>query len=58
MTAASAKYGVFCPKCGAAAEEPCRSLSTHRVTDTHAARIRLYWRERNKREAAQWGKTS
>jgi hypothetical protein len=39
-TAPSARYGVACPTCKAAADQPCRTLTTGRVTDTHAARIR------------------
>lgn len=37
--AASAQYGVACPTCGATANQPCRSRTKCRVTDTHAARI-------------------
>lgn len=37
--AASAQYDVTCPKCLARPKEPCRSLRTRRVTDTHLARI-------------------
>ena len=40
----SAKYGVPCGTCGAGADEPCRSAVTKRVTDTHAARLKLYWK--------------
>lgn len=36
--ATSAQYGVPCPTCGAGPYAPCRSLTTRRVTDTHAAR--------------------
>lgn len=52
----SAQYGVPCPKCEASADEPCRSLTTHRVTDTHAARRSAYWRKRNQEDAKRWGK--
>ncbi len=49
-SAPSARYGVPCPRCKAAADEPCRAASG-RVTDTHIARIdasvdRLYGRTR------------
>ena len=36
----SARYGRPCPTCKAAADQPCRTLTTGRVTDTHVARIR------------------
>lgn len=39
-TAPSARYGRPCKTCKAAADQPCRTLTTGRVTDTHAARIR------------------
>lgn len=39
MTAASVRPWI-CAKCNAAPGEPCRSLTTGRVTDTHAARLR------------------
>lgn len=38
----SATYGVPCEKCGAKSDEPCRSLTTRRVTDTHLARRNAY----------------
>lgn len=28
-----------CPKCGAQRGSPCRTLTTHLITDTHAARV-------------------
>lgn len=37
--ARSALYPTGCGFCGAAKGEPCRSLTTGRVTDTHADRI-------------------
>lgn len=37
--AMSARYGVACPTCGVAPNEPCRARKSKRVTDTHAARI-------------------
>jgi hypothetical protein len=37
--AASAQYDVICPTCGAFPRDPCRTLTTGRVTDTHAARM-------------------
>ena len=37
--AASARYPTGCPTCGAEKGKPCRARTTHRVTDTHAARI-------------------
>jgi hypothetical protein len=40
MTHPSARYGVWCPKCTAEHDQPCRTLTTGRVTDTHSARIR------------------
>lgn len=42
-TAASARYDVPCSFCGAKAFEPCRSIKTRRVTDTHSARIHDYY---------------
>lgn len=36
--AASARYGVACPTCGAKPDEPCRAVRSGRVTDTHSAR--------------------
>lgn len=38
-TAVSAKYPVACPTCHAKIKQPCRSMTTNRVTDTHQARI-------------------
>lgn len=38
-TAVSAQYNVKCPTCAAAPQQPCRSKTTNRVTDTHRARI-------------------
>lgn len=37
--AASAQYRVECSYCGAKIGEPCRTLKTRRVTDTHVDRI-------------------
>ena len=37
--AVSAQYPHPCPTCGAPANHPCRTRTTHRVTDTHKARI-------------------
>lgn len=37
--AASAQYPRPCSTCGAGSREPCRTLTTGRVTDTHIARI-------------------
>lgn len=31
---------VPCPSCGAPVGEPCRAITSHRVTDTHSARHR------------------
>jgi hypothetical protein len=39
MSAASVRPWL-CTKCDAAPGQPCRSLTTGRVTDTHAARLR------------------
>jgi hypothetical protein len=39
--APSARYGVACPTCKAAADQPCRTRGSRRVTDTHAARIKV-----------------
>lgn len=33
------RYDVMCPACGAKPEKPCRTLTTGRTTDTHAARL-------------------
>jgi hypothetical protein len=38
-TAASSRYTVTCPSCNAEPGEPCRTLKTGRVTDTHTHRI-------------------
>lgn len=38
-TAPSTRYPAGCPTCGADVGQPCRSLRTRRVTDTHKARI-------------------
>lgn len=35
----SAQYPTGCTTCGAVRGQPCRSLRTRRVTDTHIARI-------------------
>lgn len=43
MSAASARYGVPCSTCAAGADDPCRSLVTGQVTDTHVARLKAYW---------------
>jgi hypothetical protein len=37
--AVSAQYPRPCPTCGAEPYQPCRSLTTGRVTDTHHARL-------------------
>ncbi len=37
--AVSAQYPTGCDTCGAVVGDPCRSLTTGRVTDTHKARI-------------------
>ncbi len=37
--AASARYRNVCPKCKARSFEPCRTLKTGRVTDTHLSRV-------------------
>lgn len=39
--AASAQYGVPCPTCKAGQDDPCRTLTTGRVTDTHVSRIEM-----------------
>lgn len=40
--AASAQYGVTCPRCKGGPDEPCRT-ATGRVADAHRARIDAYW---------------
>ena len=37
--AASAQYPNVCPVCFAKPKQPCRTLKTGRVTDTHLVRI-------------------
>lgn len=37
--AVSSQYTVECPQCHAAPNQPCRTLRTGRVTDTHLSRI-------------------
>lgn len=37
--AVSAQYAVACPTCEAPPKDPCRTLRTLRVTDTHLDRI-------------------
>jgi hypothetical protein len=34
---------VACPKCGANPNEPCRTLTTGRVTDLHEARCDAFY---------------
>lgn len=41
--APSAHYGVPCTTCNVAYNQPCRSRGSRRVTDTHRARVDLYW---------------
>ena len=41
--APSASYGVECDTCGAGSEDPCRSIKSHKLTDTHQARINAWW---------------
>lgn len=38
-SAVSAQYPHGCTTCGAGPRQPCRTLRTGRVTDTHLARI-------------------
>lgn len=40
--APSARYGVPCPTCHAAPDQPCRARTSRRVTDTHSARIQAW----------------
>jgi hypothetical protein len=42
--AASAQYARGCPTCGAGPYQPCRTLTTGRVTDTHMKRLMGYHR--------------
>lgn len=49
--AVSARYRNVCPKCKAKSYEPCRTLKTGRVTDTHMQRVQNQFNARTVRPA-------
>lgn len=50
--AASSRYTVPCRACGAEPQQPCRTLASGRVTDTHQSRIFDQHQHRRTEESA------
>lgn len=50
------RYDVACPKCGVAAGQHCRTLTTGRVTDTHNARIDAQYGHYHSRGCSHWAR--